>query len=114
MSYLLPRLVGWRVANDLLLRSRRVTAEEGFELGLVDRVVPADTLLAEAMAFADELAALPTIAMQLTKRELRRSMSSTFTDQLELEYRTQLQLFGLAAHSAALDAQRATIGRSDG
>jgi 2-(1,2-epoxy-1,2-dihydrophenyl)acetyl-CoA isomerase len=110
MTYLLPRVVGWRAANDLLLRSRRLSAEEAEQIGLVDRVVPAGSLLSEALALAEELADLPSIAMQLTKRELRLSMSGTFHEQLEVEYRTQLQLFSLAEHGVALDEQRAQIG----
>jgi 2-(1,2-epoxy-1,2-dihydrophenyl)acetyl-CoA isomerase len=110
MSYLLPRLVGWQVAADLLLRGRMVLAEEAAEIGLVNRVVPADRVLDEAMELAEELAALPSIAQQLTKRELRRSATSTFSEQLETEYRTQLSLFALQDHRAALEATRRRVG----
>jgi enoyl-CoA hydratase/carnithine racemase len=110
MSYLLPRLVGWQVAAELLLRGRTLEAKEAAEIGLVNRVVPADRVLDEAMELAEELAALPSIAQQLTKRELRRSATSTFAEQLETEYRTQLSLFALQDHKAALRATRRRVG----
>jgi enoyl-CoA hydratase/carnithine racemase len=110
MSYLLPRMVGWSVASDLLLRGRTLSAQEAADLGLVNQVVPADRVLEEAMTLAEELAARPSIAQQLTKRELRRAMTSTFADQLELEYRTQLSLFALPDHETMLHESRQRIG----
>jgi enoyl-CoA hydratase/carnithine racemase len=112
MSFLLPRMVGWSVASDLLLRGRTLSADEAAELGIVNQVVPADQVLEAAMTLADELAARPSIAQQLTKRELRRSMSSTFADQLELEFRTQLSLFALHEHEAALDESQHRLGHA--
>jgi 2-(1,2-epoxy-1,2-dihydrophenyl)acetyl-CoA isomerase len=110
MSYLLPRMVGWSVASDLLLRGRTLNAQEAADLGLVNQVVPADRVLDEAMTLAEELAARPSVAQQLTKRELRHAMTSTFAEQLQLEYRTQLSLFALHDHEAALRESRERIG----
>lgn len=56
ISWLLPRLVGPSVALDLLLSSRVFLAEEAAELGVVNRVVAPDALLAETMAYAADLA----------------------------------------------------------
>lgn len=56
-SWLLPRLVGTSRALDLLLSARVVLAEEAAEMGLVNRVLPADTLLEETVAYARDLAA---------------------------------------------------------
>ena len=109
MSYLLPRMIGWSAATDLLLRAKTLTAQEAADLGLVNEVVPADRVLEEAMKLAAELAALPSIAQQLTKRELRRSMASTFSEQVEYEYRTQLSLFALQDHQKGLEALRARV-----
>lgn len=57
MSWLLPHIVGRSRALDLLLSSRRVEADEAFRIGLVDRVVDAEELLAAAQAYAADLAA---------------------------------------------------------
>ncbi len=56
-GWFLPRLVGTSAALDLLWSSRRVEADEALRLGLVDRLVPADDLLAEALAYVERLAA---------------------------------------------------------
>lgn len=57
MSWILPRLVGPAVALDLLLSARVVLAEEALELGLVNRVVPAERLVTETLAYARDLVA---------------------------------------------------------
>lgn len=56
LSWLLPRIIGLGRANDLLLSSRVVLAEEALELGLVNRVLPANELLPTTRAYAHELA----------------------------------------------------------
>lgn len=56
LSWLLPRIVGLGRANDLLLSSRVVLADEALELGLVNRVLPADELLPATYEYARVLA----------------------------------------------------------
>jgi enoyl-CoA hydratase/carnithine racemase len=57
ISWMLPRLIGTGKAMDLLLSARVVLADEALQMGLVDRVVEPDALLAEALAYAHDLAA---------------------------------------------------------
>ena len=56
MSWLLPRLIGHSAALDLLLSGRIVLGEEAHRLGLVDRLSEPDTVVADAVAYAQELA----------------------------------------------------------
>jgi enoyl-CoA hydratase/carnithine racemase len=56
LSWVLPRLVGIGHAADLLFSSRVVLAEEAARIGLVNRVLPADELLAYAIGYARQLA----------------------------------------------------------
>jgi len=56
VSWLLPRLIGTSRALDLLLSSRVVLSEEALELGLVNRIVPADQLVDAAVGYARDLA----------------------------------------------------------
>jgi enoyl-CoA hydratase/carnithine racemase len=56
VSWILPRLTGWGVALDLLLSGRTFLADEAAELGLVKEVVPAEQLMARAMAYAEDIA----------------------------------------------------------
>ena len=57
MSWLLPRLIGLSRALDVLWSSRKIDATEALRLGLVDRVVPDDALIATVQAYVDDLAA---------------------------------------------------------
>jgi len=65
---LLPRLVGAGRALDLILRSATVSAVEALNIGLVTAVYPDADLRAQAIAFAEQLAALPAMQVKLTKR----------------------------------------------
>src|SRR6266511_4605294 len=62
-SYLLPRAVGMAKALELALLSETVDAQTALRIGLVNRVVPADSLMEEARTLAAQLAALPTAAI---------------------------------------------------
>jgi enoyl-CoA hydratase/carnithine racemase len=57
ISWILPRVVGWGNALDLLLSGRVFYADEAAQLGLVKEVVPPDDLLQRAIAYAEDLAA---------------------------------------------------------
>lgn len=56
ISWILPRLVGWGAATDLLLSGRIFSAEEAARLGLVKEVVPVDQLMDRALTYAEEMA----------------------------------------------------------
>ncbi|GMU78900.1 MAG: enoyl-CoA hydratase [Acidimicrobiia bacterium] len=70
---LLPRIIGYARARELLLLGKPIGASEAVELGMVAGVVPAADLLGTALAAARELAALPTEAIGYTKALLHRS-----------------------------------------
>lgn len=70
-SWLLPRLVGTSRALDLLLSARVVLAEEALEMGLVNRVLPGEALVEEAVAYARDLAAnCSPASMAIIKRQI--------------------------------------------
>jgi 2-(1,2-epoxy-1,2-dihydrophenyl)acetyl-CoA isomerase len=71
-TYFLPRLIGLRRSQELMLTNRRLSASEALEWGLVSRVVPDADLLAEAEALARSLGQGPTRALGMVKT-LRRS-----------------------------------------
>jgi len=71
LSVTLPDLVGRQRAADLLYTGRRVTAEEALQMGLCDRVVPAEDLLDAATAFASEIAASAPLAVLSIRETLR-------------------------------------------
>lgn len=71
--YFLPRRVGLPRAKELIFTGRTVKADEALALGIVDRKVPADTLLADAQAWAAELGRGSSTALALTKTILDQS-----------------------------------------
>ena len=73
-AWLLPRLVGLPRAKELMLLGDALDAAEAARIGLVTRVVPAESLAAEAAALAGRLAAGPTRALSATKALLNRSL----------------------------------------
>ena len=75
LSWVLPRIIGLTHANDILLSSRVFTAEEALTMGFLNRIVPADQLMAEVMAYAHNIAVsvAPGSARE-TKRQIYRDL----------------------------------------
>jgi 2-(1,2-epoxy-1,2-dihydrophenyl)acetyl-CoA isomerase len=73
-AYLLPRLVGLQRAKELAFLGEKLSAADARELGLVNRVVPADELDAASGELLARLAASPTTALALTKQLFNRSL----------------------------------------
>lgn len=84
-SWLLPRLVGLRRAQELALTNQRIDAEEAARIGLVTRVVPDEELAEETAKLAAQLAAGPTATLGRTRRLLLEGMDRSFEQQLEAE-----------------------------
>jgi 2-(1,2-epoxy-1,2-dihydrophenyl)acetyl-CoA isomerase len=95
-TWFLPRLLGPARAAELMLSGEPLSATRAQELGVVNGVVPGDSLLQEAKAWAARLAEAAPIAMALTKRALNRSQEVTLED--ALAYEASLQ--GIAGRSA--------------
>jgi 2-(1,2-epoxy-1,2-dihydrophenyl)acetyl-CoA isomerase len=85
MTASLPRIVGLKHAAELMLLGDRFDARRALELGLVNRVVPAEKLAAEAAALAARLAAGPTQAYGRTKALLQATLGDGFDAQLRRE-----------------------------
>lgn len=84
-TWILPRVVGLRLAQEMIFLNRRLSAQEAERHGLVTRVVPDDTVEQEALAIATAIAAGPTRAFGEIKRLYRSSFDATLTDQLAAE-----------------------------
>lgn len=95
MSFFLPRIVGASRAFDLVYTSRFVDADEAYRIGLLDRLVPAESLLDEAKELARQIAFWPPVAMQMSKRVMQRGMESDLEEQLK--YETHGIVFGRRA-----------------
>ena len=86
-SFFLPRRIGLARTRDLMLRNRVLSAAEALDWGLVEQVVPAADLDAEARKVARELAAGPTLAFGAAKRLLLGTFDHGLETQMELETR---------------------------
>jgi enoyl-CoA hydratase len=100
----LPRAVGKAKAMDLVLTGRMMDAAEAERCGLVARVVPADQLLAEALAAAQRIATKSMVAVMAAKQAVNRAGESALNEGLRAErslfhglFATQDQKEGMAA-----------------
>jgi 2-(1,2-epoxy-1,2-dihydrophenyl)acetyl-CoA isomerase len=109
-GWYLVRLLGYSRAFDWLCSSRRVSAVEALEWGLVDEVVPHDDLLARAAARAAELAAYPGRAVALTKRLLDGAQQVPLAEYLRAEAIAQEEA---VAAPGRTEARAAEVARHD-
>jgi len=91
-TWILPRLLGWAKAAELIFTGRTLTARESLELGLVNEVVPDERLAARAREVALEIAANAPLAVQSSKRLMRMGLSEQFNDHVHHVYLQFLQL----------------------
>ncbi|MBK7579006.1 MAG: enoyl-CoA hydratase family protein [Myxococcales bacterium] len=89
MCWLLPRVVGFGRASELLMTGDFISAEEALRIGLYNRVVPTDGVLMEAQAFAARLARGPGYGLEVTKALLNREASMEFMAAIDLEAEAQ-------------------------
>jgi 2-(1,2-epoxy-1,2-dihydrophenyl)acetyl-CoA isomerase len=87
-SYILPRLIGRARSAELMLLGQRLPARTALEWGMINRVVPAAELGAEALKLASKLAAGPASIGQ-TRKLLWRALENDWSGQLEAESAAQ-------------------------
>jgi 2-(1,2-epoxy-1,2-dihydrophenyl)acetyl-CoA isomerase len=87
LSWLLPRLVGLRRAQELVMTNKMLSAEDALQLGLITRITDPDSLGSEALTLAHELASGPTAAYGKLRDLFLRSSESSLESQLEEEAR---------------------------
>ena len=97
-AYLLPRVVGFGRATEILLLGDRVGAEDAVRIGLASRVVDDAELPAAAGELARRLADGPSLAYANTKMLLSRELDMDLAGALELEATTQALLMGTEDH----------------
>lgn len=88
MSWLLPRLVGLRRAQEIILSNRRVSAEEAAIMGLVTHAIPDADLAEEGRKQAEALATAPTSAVAAARALLLESFETSLETHLEREARS--------------------------
>ncbi|MBV9935696.1 MAG: enoyl-CoA hydratase/isomerase family protein [Actinobacteria bacterium] len=92
-TWLLPRLVGWSKASEIIFTGRTLSAKECLDLGLVSEVVPDATLADAARALAEEIAGNAPLAVRASKRMMRAAMSEEFGNHVHHVFLELLPLF---------------------
>jgi enoyl-CoA hydratase/carnithine racemase len=105
-SWLLPRIVGFGHASELLLTGEFVEAERAEKIGLVNRIVPAAELRDQALALARTIAAGPSFAHGMTKKMLDYESSVDFLTGIEAEAQAQAICMQHSDFREAYDAGR--------
>ncbi|MCX2924416.1 enoyl-CoA hydratase/isomerase family protein [Streptomyces sp. NEAU-W12] len=104
ISWTLPRVVGPGRATDLLLFPRSITAQEAYDLGIANRLVPAAELRAEARKTALALAAGPTVAYAALKESVAYGLTHSLEEALEKEDELQTRAGASEDHTIAVQA----------
>jgi len=84
-TFFLPRLIGLQRATALTMLGDKITAQQAMEYGLIYKVLPDESLMAEAEKMAVQLASMPTKGLGLTKRLLNASLHNNLNEQLQME-----------------------------
>lgn len=100
----LTRAVGKALAMEVVLNNRTLTAEEALSFGLVNRVVPAERCLEEALQLAAEIAGRAPLAVRLAKEAINHAFESSLSDGLEHERRAFYFLFTTADQKEGMAA----------
>jgi enoyl-CoA hydratase/carnithine racemase len=103
-TWLLPRLLGWSKAAEIIFTGRTLNAQESLALGLASRVVPDAEVAAEARKLALEIAANAPLAVQASKRLMRMGLSEGFDEHVHHVF---LQLLPLLKSQDALEGMKA-------
>ena len=90
-TFILPRLIGWKRAAELLMTGDVVDAKHAAEIGMINRAVPDQDLMADALALATRLATAPTASIGRIKKLLDQGAANNYDAQLDLEHSAQLE-----------------------
>jgi len=100
----LTRAVGKAKAMDLCLTGRMMDAAEAERAGLVARVVPAASLMDEAMKVAETIASMSLPALMIAKESVNRAFETTLTEGMRFERRVFHSLFATADQKEGMAA----------
>jgi enoyl-CoA hydratase len=89
----LTRAVGKAIAMEMILNDRRLTAQEAYQFGMVNRVVPVETYLEEALKLAEEIAGRAPLAVRAAKKMINETFERTLEEGLGEEKQEFYNLF---------------------
>jgi len=89
----LPRAVGKYKAMEMILTGKSISADEAYRIGLVNHVVPPESLMEEAKKMATDIASKPPISIRSAKEAILRAQDTTLEVGLEFERKAFYMLF---------------------
>lgn len=92
LSWMLVQQLGYRRAFQLCIESERIPAQRCVELGLANKAVPAESLMAEALSWAGKIAERAPLSIAATKRAMRFAAGSDWASTFDLEASMQGEL----------------------
>ncbi len=99
-----PLLIGPNRAKEFLMRGRLVSGAEAHALGLLNHVEPAEAVMGKALALAEELAALPPLAVQWTKLSVNRLLKEQMNTVLDASIAFEMMSMNTQDHAEAARA----------
>lgn len=103
-AYFATQLLGTAKARELFYFSERIASAEALQLGLVNRVLPANDLMAATLELAERLAAGPSIALGFMKENLNRALMASALECLDVEAALHVASATTADHREAAAA----------
>ena len=87
-----PKIMPWAIASELLLQAGRIDAERAYQVGMINKVVPRDRLMAEAEEVAQRICELSPVAVQGMKESMVRANALDYeaVDQITGEVQTRV------------------------
>ena len=92
-TWILPRLIGWAKASEIIFTGKTLSAFESLDMGLVSHVVNNNEVGTEARELAKRVAAQAPMAVQASKRMMRMGMGEKFEDHVHHVFLQLLPLF---------------------
>jgi enoyl-CoA hydratase len=100
----LTRAVGKALAMEMVLNDRRLSAEEAYKFGLINRVTPPGSYLNEALELANQIARRAPIAVRLAKESVNKAYEMTLAEGAAFERRNFYFLFSTEDQKEGMDA----------
>ena len=100
----LTRAVGKHKAMEMILTGKSISAEEAHRIGLVNRVVPSESLMVEAKKMAAEIASKPPISIRAAKESILKAQDTTLEVGLDFERRAFYSLFATEDQKEGMNA----------
>jgi len=100
----LPRLVGIGPATELIFLGEKITADGAKQIGLINKIVPLDSLKGEVQAYASKLMKMPELALRAAKSAMRRGLGIPLKEGLQMEQNLFCMLFGTEDQKEGMSA----------